>query len=302
MIPAQDVIITIQAMRFQELNGYGCSDYLNVLPELEHGSPIEGHFISGDGEVLAVDTDCRSQMVKWCYQIVDFCKFNRETAAMAISAFDRYLCTFQGREALHDTATFQLAAMAALYSSVKIHEPEIMGVDLVAQLSRGVYTVEQIEEMECNILRSVEWRVNSPTAMSFIRQFIELIPKTMVSPDLLEAAHDLSKFQTELAVGDYSFVTVPASTIAYSSLVNAFDCLSLDATIQERFCTIAAEATQIDRTDRCTQQIRDYLYEAITKSANGEGSDFDAKSEGKARWNKTESRFAVEASPSSVCT
>lgn len=285
MIPSQETVDSIKSMQSQEVRGYTCIDY---LCEYEH-------------EIPAVDAECRSQMVQWCYQIVDYCKFSRETAALAISTFDRYLCTASGKEALHDTAKFQLAAMTALYLIVKVHEPEIMGVELVAKLSRGVYTVDEIEKMEKQMLASLAWRINAPTALSFVRKLLELFPKHAVSAEVLHAAYDLSKYQTELALSDYNFVTIPASILAYTSLVNAFDCLTIDVEIYDRFCSIMAETLNIDGIEQITVPIQNSLYEAISNSTERQQLAFRSEPMDKPRRVSAGSRSAAEVSPCAVC-
>jgi hypothetical protein len=60
--------------------------------------------------------------------------------------------------------------------AVKIHEPEAMDPDTVSTLSRGTYSAHDIENMELQILKALEWRVNPPTSVSFARQLLALLP------------------------------------------------------------------------------------------------------------------------------
>merc|ERR1712232_842236 len=87
-----------------------------------------------------VDSSCRFAMARWCNETADFCNYKRETVAIAINCLDRFMSTPNGREVLLDRNLYQLAAMTALYSSVKIHEQEAMDPDLMSMLSRGVHT------------------------------------------------------------------------------------------------------------------------------------------------------------------
>lgn len=199
--------------------------------------------------------------------MVDFCSFNRETVAVAMSYLDRFLLTPAGLPVLGDTNAFQLAAMTSLYTAVKIHEPEIMGVDLVSKLSRGQYTADEIEAMEYTMLQGLAWRVNTPTALSFVRSFLELLPPGTLEESIAEAAYDLSKFQSELAIGDYNLVPIQASTLAYASIINSLEGLAVEATIIETLAYTIAHALRIDIASQRVRDVQNYLYQAISQQS-----------------------------------
>jgi len=238
-------------------------------------------------------------------QVVDFCSFNRETVAIAMSNLDRFLLTPAGLPVLGDTNAFQLAAMTSLYSAVKIHEPEIMGVDLVSKLSRGQYTPPQIETMEYTMLQALAWRVNTPTALSFVRKFLELLPPGTLEPDIAEAAYDLSKFQSELAVGDYNLVPIQASTVAYASIINSLEGLAVEPSIIETLAYTIAAALRIDITAQEIRDVQNYLYQAISQQTGAAGDSVASPSKGGANNNKSAASAAcrrahAESSPRTV--
>jgi hypothetical protein len=142
-------------MRRQEENGYASSDYLAQIPP-SATSPLD----------TPVDENCRNVMAKWCNEISDFCKYSRETASIAMSCLDRFMATPDGQTVFLYRSLFQLAAMTALYTAVKIHEHEAMDPALVSCLSRGAYSPEAVEAMEARMLTAIQWRVNPPTALA----------------------------------------------------------------------------------------------------------------------------------------
>lgn len=246
---ANDMISSIEVMRQQEEATYHSVDYLyqqqveqaTVTGPLPTGSPI--------------DVDCRTKMCEWNYQIVDFCKFSRETASIAMNYLDRYLMTESGRRALMSKKIYQLAAMTCLYTAVKLHEPEAMDPALVANLSRGMYTESQITDMEVVILNALKWRVNPPTMMSFIRHFFSLLPSSMMSPQI-EVALEIARFQSELAVINYDFVSVNASTIAFACVANALERVNCDA---GNFLEAIANISSIENDSMEMCSVRDAL-------------------------------------------
>ena len=128
---AVDSILT--AMLRQE-NAYLSDDYLhqNDLPDTAAKGPLH-----------TLDQD-RAKMVGWQYQVADFCRFNRETVAIATSYFDRFLTKDSAAETLSNTDLFQLAAMTCFYTAAKIHEPESFEPWMLSKMSRGLYSLSLI--------------------------------------------------------------------------------------------------------------------------------------------------------------
>jgi hypothetical protein len=209
MDPA-DVADHIAIMRIQEETTYLVRDYL-----------AESVGIRKDAS-KPVDADCRVKMCEWCYQVVDFCKFRRETVAIGMSFLDRYLCTPKGRGALCNRKEYQLAAMTALYIAIKIHEPLEMETSLLADLSRGCYTEMEFVGMEDTMLLALRWRLNGPTPLGFVQYFIALLPES-VHPSVSEVIMDYARYQTELAVSEHTFVGMKPSDIALASVLNAME-------------------------------------------------------------------------------
>lgn len=206
-----ELVSTLQAMKKQEDDVYWCENNAYVP---------KGHmgFLSSP-ETAPVDGFCRSRMIEWCFQVVDFCKFSRETVAIAANYLDRY--THCSAEAINNRRSFQLASMTCLYTAIKIHEPQAMEPQTVSNMSRGVFSADEITDMERKILAALKWRVNPPTAISFVHHYLDTVPENVLSSSERSAVFELSKLQTEFAVKDSGFVTSKPSTIALAALNNA---------------------------------------------------------------------------------
>lgn len=260
------MVSTLQALRRQEESGYQSHDYLHQQaqsPPVVRG-PLQNENPS------AVDIDCRFRMTEWCYQIVDYCKFQRDTVAIAMSFVDRALSTPAGQVIVNDRNLFQLAAMTSLYTAVKIHEPEAIEPSLIASLSRGAFTTEQVEQMEMKLLAALQWRVNPATALFFVQQFLDLVPAHLLNDELRTTVFEVAKFQTELAVCDYELSTVNASSIAFAALLNALESLvgsnSLHLQVANQLEVTLAQAALIDSRSSQLTAIRIRLYEAIQRN------------------------------------
>ena len=257
----ESMLATMEAMRRQEETAYKTYDYLHQQMPCSPNLTLPQN---SSLESAPVDVDCRFRMSEWCYQIVDFCKFKRETVAVAMSCLDRFLVSSRGKDISQDRGMFQLAAMTALYTSVKVHEAEAMEPSLVASLSRGVFTKEQVEAMETTMLNAIQWRVNPPTAIAFIHNFLDLIPEDLVCQDARDAVIELAKFQSEVAVSDADMIGINASTIALAALINAFDSMKMDVTLQGHITNVLAQATKIDCQSNLFHNVRIRLFESMT--------------------------------------
>lgn len=248
----EQTLETIQVMRGQEETAYGVSDYLSTLPSAMPNSALE----------TPVDASCRFVMAKWCNEIADFCNYKRETVAVAMNCLDRFMSTPSGREILLDRNLYQLSAMTALYSSVKIHEQEAMDPNLVSSLSRGAHSPKAVEAMESRMLSAIQWRVNPPTAMSFVRMMIDLIPEHMLGASERETITELTRFQIEMSVNEYEFSRFHASSIAFACILNATESVSDDGMFYSTFESSMGAALGVNV--RGLRDLRIALYELMS--------------------------------------
>mmetsp|Transcript_31073 Transcript_31073/g.51332 ORF Transcript_31073/g.51332 Transcript_31073/m.51332 type:complete len:312 (-) Transcript_31073:114-1049(-) len=254
----EESIATIAAMRGQEDKGYKCQS------DLYKSQPLT---FFGKSQEAPVDATCRSKMAEWCFQVIDFCDFNRETCCISMNYLDRFLATPSGAGAREDRKIFQLVSMVCLYTAIKIHEPQAMEPSVVSSLSRGTYSEEEITAMERTILSALGWQMNPPTALSFVYQYLSLIPEDMISESEKSGIMDLSKFQTELAVSDIWFQGVNPSTIALASLTNAMNVTQLSGSNIDIFVTTVIQAADMQCNNDELLDIEDRLFGGLEKSS-----------------------------------
>ena len=153
-----EVADRLAAMQLQESTSYQCRDYIDNNDEKTMRSAqsacsspsLRRPRQRGPQENQIIDRDCRLKMCEWCYQVTDFCKFQRETVAIGMDYLDRFLSTSSPRaiRALRDKREFQLVAMTSLYIAIKLFEPLAMDTGLLSQISHGCYTEIDVVEME----------------------------------------------------------------------------------------------------------------------------------------------------------
>jgi hypothetical protein len=232
----EDIPDRISIMLIQEENEYACFDYLAANEDIRKKA------------AKPVDEDCRVKMAEWCYQVVDFCKFRRETVGIGMSYLDRYLCSSKGKKALGDRKEYQLVAMTCLYIAIKLHEPLEMETSLLADLSRGCYTEMEFANMEQLILEGIDWRVSGPTPLAFVLHFLTFLPNN-ISPSVEEAIFDYARYQTEIAIANHSFVKIKPSVIGMAALINSIEGMDTSLVperVQDRFIRTIIMYTSID--------------------------------------------------------
>ena len=201
----------------------------------------------------------RREMLDWVIKITSFLKLNDDLAIRTATLLDRFLQTHQGSCCLTSAPSFRLATMACFYLTVKVHDEHntsncndnndtttIVNAELMAALSQGVFCPEEVEEMEVILLQALDWHISPPTALTFVREFLELIPCS-VSTAMKESAYELCRIQIQQSCLDYSiFCLHEASTIAYVALQNALRSLGMDAMLVRHVSDICSFATHTD--------------------------------------------------------
>jgi|NOAtaT_6_FD_contig_51_5086413_length_1344_multi_4_in_0_out_0_1 hypothetical protein len=206
----------------------------------------------------SVDSQSRKMMCNWCYQVVDYFNFSRETVQIGMSYFDRFLITQQGRLCKDDRSHYQLACITCMYVAIKVNEQMDLHASLLCQLSRGCYTVSQITRMERVILESLQWRLNPPTATAFVQHFVALLPTTLPI-DERRRLLNIAMYQAELALFDHSFITATAaSTIAAAAVSNALESVaSTEYQLSIKLTTIMDDMQSIVGTPSGIAGLRD---------------------------------------------
>eukprot|EP00549_Striatella_unipunctata_P005842 CAMPEP_0118690654 /NCGR_PEP_ID=MMETSP0800-20121206/10238_1 /TAXON_ID=210618 ORGANISM="Striatella unipunctata, Strain CCMP2910" /NCGR_SAMPLE_ID=MMETSP0800 /ASSEMBLY_ACC=CAM_ASM_000638 /LENGTH=275 /DNA_ID=CAMNT_0006588333 /DNA_START=53 /DNA_END=877 /DNA_ORIENTATION=+ len=195
-------------MRKQEEQAYKYVDYIQA----------------GLDKGISVDATCRDKLASWCYQVIDYCKFNRDTMSISMSYLDRFLGTKSGTICLSDPREYQLAAITTLYMAIKVQEPVEVDTSLLSDLSRGSYGAIEFANMESRILSALQWYLNGPTPVTFVKYFLSLLPK-IVHSKVRSSLLDYARFQTELAVSDYFLsVRCKPSVLALAAIRNSLDC------------------------------------------------------------------------------
>ena len=202
-----------------------------IKKELTIYSCHEGYLNPPESDPTMITVHDRMALVDWCYEVVDHCQFSRQTVASAMEMVDRFLSMPSDAanavarvsdETLRDQTKFQLLTIAALYTSIKVHEEKAISSDLIAEMCSQFYTAEEIEDMERTLLSGLSWQCHAPTAHQVGLSILSLILPSVDIPEVTWGViMDEMTYLTAVAVRDYYFSTQRTSTIALAAVLNA---------------------------------------------------------------------------------
>jgi len=216
----RDAVDRILAMRKVEAS-YSFESLLNQQSQLEKQRPTP----------LVSDT-WRSKVCQWAFNVVDHFALSREVVTVSMGMFDRYIAT---RGIACTGNMVLLTSLTTLHLAIKLHETKRIKSSVLANLSRGQFDTSHIDEMEMDILATLKWKLHPPTPLAFIFEFLNFLPED-VTPAERKEVYELSKYLSELAVCESSFVDRQSSVIALAAVQNVIQSM--------KFVLLSAEAKE----------------------------------------------------------
>lgn len=256
------VSATLQAMLYRE-DAYLKGDYIFESKQTRSTTGTGRSSIAARHDVAHLDTCFRREMILWCYQVFDHCKFNRETVEIVVSYIDRYCWNSLS---VDDRSSFQLCTITCLYIAVKTHASNAMHPRILSKLSRDVHSEQQITDSEQRILSVLNWYLNPPTIMSFVRLLMQQLIDNKIlelNERMLICITERCRYQAEAATIEYSFMTIKASIVAYASILNSLDVnSSIPYDTQRRIGFYLANQIGISYIDPKVCLVQRYLHTA----------------------------------------
>jgi hypothetical protein len=146
---------------------------------------------------------------------------------------------------------------------VKVHEKRAMDTELVSRLSLGIFGVDEIEAMEMEILMSIGFLVNPPTALTFCKHLLDAMPGDWMTLEMRDTVLELAKYQTEVAVGDVELMRVKPSWIALASLINAMESIKNDNPLQRLVVDSISGIVGVRADDGAFRNVQFRLYQGL---------------------------------------
>ena len=186
----------------------------------------------------------RRALCSWSYEIIEsLSNINSEVACIGMSYLDRFMATSSPRAkvALTTRHEYQLATVACTVIAIKNRGGiKHLGSDFVAEVvCHGLYTKNELDVMEMEVLNALSWRLSGPSPHEFIDALVGLLSAISedgseddnASSSLLLIKH--SKIKVDNAVLDYNLALQSSLTLAYAAILTS---LKTTSDLVDRFC------------------------------------------------------------------
>ena len=197
--------------------------------EVDYKISVDYLLSSSSATVTAED---RHVLCLWSYQMIEslFSKLGREISCIGMSYLDRFMATSSERAqvALSSRYEYQLATVACLVLALKNRGGVKLDTTFVTDIMcQNMYTTNELDAMEMEVLQALTWRLNGPSPHEFIDGLVRLLPSIAFygdgsedeSPLLILSEH--SKIRVETAILDYELALQSSLSLAYAALLTS---------------------------------------------------------------------------------
>ena len=166
------------------------------------------------------------------YQVVDRWKIEREVVAVAWNLCDRYISSQTG-ETLSQPNTLGVMLITCFFLAIKTKAPEYARgkqaddlIESLFDLAGQRYELQDVFEMEKNICRTLNWRINVPTMHEFVALYVALHPVGSLPYVISQYLLDVTRYQVEGALFKQELMlNYNPSVIALAAVLRAEDTL-----------------------------------------------------------------------------
>jgi hypothetical protein len=207
-------------------------DYLLFMQAQESQYQISADYLSSPS--ATVTSSDRRALCSWSYEIIEsFSNISREISCIGISYLDRFMATSSARAkvALTSRWEYQLATVACMVIAIKNRGTGVkLGTSFVADVvCNGMYTNDELDAMEMEVLQALTWRLNGPSPHEFIDAIVGFLPASNVNGGVDATSlllSKISKIHVEAAVLDYDLALLSSSNLAYAAILTSLQTTS----------------------------------------------------------------------------
>eukprot|EP01117_Protostelium_nocturnum_P017258 TRINITY_DN7000_c0_g1_i1.p1 TRINITY_DN7000_c0_g1~~TRINITY_DN7000_c0_g1_i1.p1 ORF type:complete len:485 (-),score=150.89 TRINITY_DN7000_c0_g1_i1:51-1505(-) len=173
------------------------------LRSKEDSVRVDPNYMDRQGEITRRH---RTIMIDWMAEVIVKFSLLSETMFLAVHIIDRFLQLKNVSK-----SKFQLVGIAAMLIASKFEEIYTPKADDFIYIAANAYTREELLKMEKMILINLDFNLNVPSPLHFLRRYSKAAHSDSV-------VHTLSKYYIELTTLEYSFLEYTPSQIAAASV------------------------------------------------------------------------------------
>ena len=164
----------------------------------------------------------RADMCNWSFQVTDNYHIDREAVFLAFSYADRYVAQL---DSMISSDEYTLLCMTSLYIAMKVivHSKKKISLNWFVDMSRSAFTSDEFRKMEVQILHKLNWKLHPPTAISFLRLYMDslFLSKSLSIPikqHSKEYYFSQCRIYSECSIHDNFLSTIRPSIVALASI------------------------------------------------------------------------------------
>ncbi|GMH51056.1 hypothetical protein TrLO_g3551 [Triparma laevis f. longispina] len=159
-------------------------------------------------------------IIDWFYQMSDHFSYSRPLVSLSSHLLHQYT-----RLLPFDKRHFQLSSIAIFHLAAKILETRPVSIGQMTELSRGLFTSDDIRLREQQIIEALHWRLNPVVPYDYLHQILRVV-RGMKGADEKFFAHQtgfsslkkLTIHLLEISTCSPPFKSLPPSLVSVSSL------------------------------------------------------------------------------------
>ncbi|XP_071439197.1 G2/mitotic-specific cyclin-B2 [Hetaerina americana] len=198
------------------------NDIYAYLRDLERKYAVRPAYLTGQ----SINGSMRTMLLNWIVEVHDEFKMIQESLHLTVGILDRFLQDYRKI----DRTKLQLVGATCLFIAGKYEE--LFGPDVcdLVYTTQGACTKDEIFEMECIILSTLDFSLGKPLPLHFLRRYTKAAKAEAIH-------HNMAKYLVELGLLDYSLCHHPPSLMAAASLYLSLWLFSGEKSLSEKLWT-----------------------------------------------------------------
>ena len=168
----------------------------------------------------------RQMVVEWCYHVIDHISADRELVYITMNILDRFLVAHHAKKDhtckyyyLTDKKAYETAVMTSLLMTMKLQGISALCVKDLVKMSSNFVTSKEIVEVGKEIVQTLTWNTQIPTAARFAHALVALLPES-INGHIKISIFENVVYQIELSVQDEYCSQQPPSLVAWMAFEN----------------------------------------------------------------------------------
>lgn len=188
-------------------------DIILHLRGTEFKAQADPEYIQHQSEVT---TNMRAILLDWIFDVHHKFKLNQETLYLTVNLIDRFLSNVNIPK-----SQLQLLGVTALMIACKYEEIYYPKVSKFLTICAGIYSKDNILDMEASLLNTINYEVTVPTQYQFLKRFLHIC-------NACTTAKFIAFYLSELSLMSFSILRFNCSTIAASCVYLAMKLTTSD--------------------------------------------------------------------------